>query len=196
LELAIDGSATYVAFLRGINVGGHKPLKMVDLRAAFEGMGFQNVRTVLASGNVVFDAAAVGAAPDGAGAPEELAALGAHIEAGLNQVFGYPIAVAVRRVADIERLVASDPFKGVATTPESRLYVTFFAHPVENGTRISPERRESGLGIVRVTPGEVLSAITLSPGWGTTELMAFLEKEFGPGVTTRNWNTVLRIVGG
>jgi uncharacterized protein (DUF1697 family) len=138
----------------------------------------------------------VGAAPDGAGAPEELAALGAHIEAGLNQVFGYPIAVAVRRVADIERLVASDPFKGVATTPESRLYVTFFAHPVENGTRISPERRESGLGIVRVTPGEVLSAITLSPGWGTTELMAFLEKEFGPGVTTRNWNTVLRIVGG
>ncbi len=105
--------------------------------------------------------------------------------------FGYPVAVAVRRVADLERLVATDPFAGVAITPESRLYVTFFAHPVENGTRISPDRRESDLGIVRVTPGEVLSAITLSPGWGTTELMAFLEKEFGPGVTTRNWNTVI-----
>jgi uncharacterized protein (DUF1697 family) len=196
LELAIDGSATYVAFLRGINVGGRKPLKMVALRAAFEGMGFQKVRTVLASGNVVFDAAAVGAAADGAGATDERAVLGARIESGLNQAFGYPGAVAVRRVADLERQVAADPFAGVAITPESRLYITFLAQPVENGTRISPERRESGLGIVRVTPGEVLSAITLSPGWGTTELMAFLEKEFGPGVTTRNWNTVTKIVGG
>jgi uncharacterized protein (DUF1697 family) len=198
----------YVAFLRGINVGGHKPLKMADLRMGFEGLGFQNVRTVLASGNVVFDAAAVGAAPDGAGASfadgappsagatNELAALRASIEAGLNRVFGYPVGVAVRRVADLERLVASDPFKGVAITPESRLYVTFFAHPVENGTRISPERRESDLRIVRVTPGEVLSAITLSQRWGTTQLMAHLEKEFGPGVTTRNWNTVVKIVGG
>jgi uncharacterized protein (DUF1697 family) len=187
---------TYAAFLRGINVGGHKPLKMADLRAAVEGMGFQNVRTVLASGNVVFDAAAVGAVPEGAGAPKELAALGARIEAGLNQVFGYPVAVAVRRMADLERLIATDPFAGVAITPETRLNITFLARPVENGTRISPDQRESDLEIVRVTPGEVLSAITLSPGWGTTELMAFLEKEFGPGVTTRNWNTVLRIVGG
>jgi uncharacterized protein (DUF1697 family) len=187
---------TYVAFLRGINVGGHKPLNMADVRAALERMGFQNVRTVLASGNVLFDAADLGAAPDGAGVPKELSALGARIEAGLNQVFGYPISVAVRRVADLERLVASDPFKGVAITPESRLYVTFFAHPVENGTRISPDKRESDLEIVRVTPGEVLSAITLSPGWGTTQLMAHLEKVFGPGVTTRNWNTVIRIVGG
>ncbi len=191
-----DGALRYVAFLRGINVGGHKPLKMADLHTGFEGLGFQNVRTVLASGNVVFDAAPAGAAADGAGATDERAALGARIEAGLNQVFGYPVAVAIRRVADLERLVASDPFKGVAITPESRLYVTFFAHPVENGTRISPERRESDLRIVRVTPGEVLSAITLSPGWGTTQLMAHLEKEFGPGVTTRNWNTVIRIVGG
>jgi uncharacterized protein (DUF1697 family) len=179
LELAIDGSATYVAFLRGINVGGRKPLKMVALRAAFEGMGFQKVRTVLASGNVVFDAAAVGAAADGAGATDERAVLGARIESGLNQAFGYPVAVAMRRVADLERVVATDPFAGVAITPETRLYITFLAQPVENGTRISHERRESDLRIVRVTPGEVLSAITLSPGWGTTQLMATVTKIVG-----------------
>ena len=176
----------YVAFLRGVNVGGHRPLKMPGLRAAFEGMGFRNVRTVLAGGNVVFDP----------GGQEEPAALGARIEVDLNLVFGYPIAVAVRRVADLERLIASDPFRGVALTPETRLYVTFLAHPVKNGNRARPDRRESDLKIVQVAPGEVLSAITLSPGRSTTELMAFLEKEFGPGVTTRNWNTVTKIAGG
>ncbi len=179
----------YAAFLRGINVGGHKPLRMADLRTAFERMGFQSVKTVLASGNVVFD--------DGEDDPgeEHVAALTARIEAELGRFFGYPIAVAVRRVADLQCLVASDPFKGVAATPDTRLYVTFLSHPVGNGTSIRPGKREADLRLVQVTPGEVLSAITLSPGWGTTEMMASLEKEFGPGVTTRNWNTITRIGG-
>jgi uncharacterized protein (DUF1697 family) len=180
----------YVAFLRGINVGGHKPLKMADLRAAFQGLGFQEVRTVLASGNVVFDTA-----PTGGAREEEIAALGARIEAGLGQVFGYTVRLAVRRLSDLERLAASDPFKSLAVTPDTRLYATFLSHPVKNGTRISPDWRVANLRLALITPGEVLSAIRLSPGWGTTELMAFLEKEFGPGVTTRNWNTVTRIIG-
>jgi uncharacterized protein (DUF1697 family) len=45
----------YAAFLRGINVGGRKPVKMEDLRKAFAALGFQNVKTMLASGNVLFD---------------------------------------------------------------------------------------------------------------------------------------------
>src|SRR4029077_19756102 len=48
--------ARYVAFLRGINVGGNRVLKMDDLRKAFESLGFKDVKTVLASGNVMFDA--------------------------------------------------------------------------------------------------------------------------------------------
>lgn len=46
---------SYVAFLRGINVGGHAVIRMSELQRAFEGLGFENVRTVLASGNVIFD---------------------------------------------------------------------------------------------------------------------------------------------
>ena len=45
----------YIAFLRGINVGGHKPIKMEALAKAFASLGFQNVKTVLASGNVLFE---------------------------------------------------------------------------------------------------------------------------------------------
>jgi uncharacterized protein (DUF1697 family) len=178
----------YVAFLRGINVGGNRPVKMTDLQATFEGMGFQNVRTVLAGGNVVFDAAPV----------DDPVALGARIEAGLCEVFGYPIAIALRSMADLEGLVASDPFKELARTRDTRLYVTFLSRPVEKRTGINPETRKGGGSdprLVLVAPGEVLSAITLSPGRGTTELMGFLEGEFGRVVTTRNWNTVVKIVG-
>lgn len=50
-----NDSHQYVAFLRGINVGGHGLIKMIDLKKAFEKMGFENVRTLLASGNVVFE---------------------------------------------------------------------------------------------------------------------------------------------
>ena len=183
----------HVAFLRGINVGGHKPLKMADVRTAFEGMGFEDVRTVQASGNVIFEAGGEGDADS----------VAARIEAQLERVFGYSIGVAVRPLADLERLVASDRFRGVAVTPETRLYVTFLSHPAKNGTRIGPDssfdRRHDTAGgnvrLVDVTAGEVLTAITLSPRWGSTELMAWVEKEFGTDMTTRNWNTIVKIVG-
>ena len=178
----------YVAFLRGINVGGRKPLKMADLRAAFEAMGFQNVKTVLASGNVVFETL------PGADLPDNALDLAAHIEQRLQQVFGYPIAVALRTVADLQRLVDSDPFKGVAITPDTRLYVTFLADPAKSRSDFTYDAPEGDLRIVRVAPGEVCSVLTLSPARGTTKLMALLEKEFGGGVTTRNWNTVGKVL--
>ena len=184
----------YVALLRGVNVGGHKPLKMADLRKAFDDMGFANVLTVQASGNVLFDAA-------GTEAAEDIHRLAARIEEGLGRIFGSSIAVIVRPFAEIERLVASDPFKGVAIGPDTRLYVTFLSPPAGSGTGISPEDSSRGIadaarGNVRrvdATAGHVLTVITVSPRWGTTELMAWLEREYGAGITTRNWNTIAKI---
>jgi uncharacterized protein (DUF1697 family) len=180
----------FAAFLRGVNVGGHRTLKMADLRAAFERMGFENVHTIQASGNVVFESGA-GDEP----APTE------RIEAELERLLGYPIKVLVRRVDDLVSLVQSDPFGGVAVAPDTKLYVTFLSLPVESGTERGQERTEGlptnpepGLVLVRVTAEEVLSAVTVSRGFGTPELMTFLEKAFGPSVTTRNWNTIRKIV--
>ena len=183
-----------VAFLRGINVGGHTSLRMADLRAAFEDMGFEDVRTVQASGNVVFDA----------GGEETTGAVAERIEIELEKVLSYPIGVAVRELTDVERLVASDPFRRVAITPETRLYVTFLCHPATKGTSIRPEKSfgrgpdaaGGNVRLVDVGADQVLTAISLSPEGGTTELMAWLEKQFGPVVTTRNWNTIVKIIGG
>jgi len=174
----------YVAFPRGINVGGHKPVKMADLHATFVAMGFHNVKTVLVSGNVIFET------PPGAGLPGNVLDLAAHIEQRLKQVFGYSIAVALRTVANLQRLVDSDPFKGVAIAPDTRLYVTFLSDPAKSRPDFTYSAPGGDLRIVRVGPGEVCSVLTLSPARGTTDLMALLEKEFGGGVTTRNWNTV------
>jgi uncharacterized protein (DUF1697 family) len=195
----------YVAFLRGINVGGHRPVKMAELRAVFEGSGFAGVRTVQASGNVVFQAA-----------DDDVEAVALRVEEALEQAFGsggaararpanhFRAGVIVRPLSDLQRLVAAEPFAGVPIEPATRLYVTFLSPPVKSGTGIGPGRSsvQSGppahpkVSLVEIREGEVLTAITLEADWGTTDLMAWLEKEFGPAVTTRNWSTILKTVTG
>ena len=174
----------YVAFLRGINVGGHKSVKMADLRTAFEAMGFRNVRTVLASGNVVFEASPPASSEEAA----------ARIAEGLEQTFGYPVSVTVRTRGDLRRLVDSDPFNGVTRTPDTRLYITFLSQPAKSRPDFAYESPRGGLTIRRISPGEVAGMVILSPGHGTTELMALLDKEFGAAITTRSWDTIEKVM--
>jgi uncharacterized protein (DUF1697 family) len=215
----------FAAFLRGINVGGRKAVKMAELRAAFEMMGLERVETVLASGNVLFEVpagvasagvASAGVAPAWAvpgaagwrgavatpqeAAPEDMPAdvraLAVCIETRLQRVVGYPIPVLVRELGALRRLGDSDPFKGVAVDADTRLYVTFISDPGTGRPDFAYVAPEGGLTIERVSPGEVCSVVVLSPTRKTADLMALLEREFGPGITTRNWNTVAKILGG
>lgn len=174
----------YVAFLRGINVGGHKSVKMADLRTAFEAMGFQNVRTVLASGNVVF----------GAARPASSEEATARIAQELQQTLGHAVSVTVRTMGDLRHLVDSDPFKDVTLTPDTRLYITFLSQPVKSRPDFAYESPEGDLTIRRISPGEVAGMVVLSSGHGTTELMALLDKQFGAAVTTRNWDTINKVM--
>jgi len=174
---------SYVAFLRGINVGGNKPIRMTDLQKAFESLRFTNVKTVLASGNVLFDAP-----------PAKPAALTAPIEKELKQAFGTEIPVLVRTLKDLQRLVAANPFQGVAVTPQTRLYVTFLCEKPKGTLKIPYTSPDKTFRILRVTTSEVCSVVTLSPEHGTLDLMGFLEKQFGKRITTRNWNTLIRLL--
>jgi uncharacterized protein (DUF1697 family) len=170
-----------IAFLRGINVGGHKKIPMAALKAAFEALGFVNVRTVLASGNVVFSA------PSGGPDLEEA------IARGLAQAFGFPVPVILRTVKQLGAMLVSDPFKAAPSGPDVRLYVTFLPKraPARPPARL-PEP-PAGMRIVRVDPGEVYSVVRLSKGVGTPDLLAFLERTVGRDVTTRNWQTVTKL---
>jgi uncharacterized protein (DUF1697 family) len=174
----------YVAFLRGINVGGHAVVKMTDLRAAFAKMGFEDVRTVLASGNVVFAAPAA-----------DEPSLSRKIASGLKTLLQSDVSVALRSLDDLARLRAADPFRGIRMTPDIRLYVTFRAQPAAASPAALPAViPQGGFRVVSATATEVFSVLDLSLGTGTPEAMGLIEKAFGANVTTRNWNTVLKML--
>ena len=146
-------------------------------------MGFENVETVLASGNVVFEA------------PGKNPNIDLKVGRGLEKAFGFPVKVVLRTVRELRTIVDSEPFKGIPSGPGVKLYVTFLAQRTLGRSRLSVPASVKGVRIVRVTPGEIFSAVTLSPGVGTPELMAFLEKAVGSEVTTRNWQTVTKLAG-
>jgi uncharacterized protein (DUF1697 family) len=172
-------NTTYAAFLRGINVGG-KMVKMATLREMFENLGYIEVKTLLNSGNVVFTAKNNGK-------------LRETIEKNLEKTFGFPIDTIVRNMEEIKTLISSDPFKGITVTPKTRLYITFLANPSTSTLKIPYESPEKDFRILQVTDTEICSVLDLSLGTGTTDAMNIIEKEFGKKVTTRNWNTILKI---
>ena len=104
---------TYVAFLRGINVGGHNRMKMDALGDLVESLGYEDVRTYIQSGNVVFETAE---ADDRALADE--------IAAAIDDEFGYDLTVMVRTRDELEAVVAGQPFD-VTEEEGIRHYVTF-----------------------------------------------------------------------
>jgi uncharacterized protein (DUF1697 family) len=175
----------FVAFLRGINVGGNKLIKMEDLKKCFAAIGFKNVKTILASGNVLFESS---------DADED--ALAKKIADKLKAELGHDAGIQIRSIDEIQKLADREPFKKIKVTPETRLYLTFLPEKSKSKLKIPYTNAEGDLKILEVTHREVCCTISLSPGRGTTELMGFLEKEFGKNITTRNWNTVGKILKG
>ncbi len=172
----------YAAFLRGINVGGHTLIKMEDLRKAFESLGFQNVKTVLASGNVLF-----------ASSQKNTTLLSQIISQKLSETSGHEIMVTVRSLSDLKALEARQPFKDIANTPGTRSFVTFIS---ENTKYRGPPDLPApeGYKILNVSDGMICSILYEQPGIGAAELMSAIEKQFGKSVTTRSWNTISRML--
>lgn len=105
---------TYVAFLRGI-MPTNPNMKGEKLKSTFESLGFKNVATVIASGNVVFETASTDAA-----------SLEAKIEKALPAKLGFSSTTIVRSREELERLVKQNPFKGIPDEKPNYLVVTFF----------------------------------------------------------------------
>ena len=129
------------------------------------------------------------------GSQSEIIALTREITDLLQEAFSQEIPVILRSMDDLVNIPVSNPFKGVEVTPDTRLYVTFFAendkiHAIPKPGLLIPK----GIRILQVTDREVFSSVDLSHGKGTPDLMKLLEHEWGSGITTRNWNTIQKIV--
>jgi uncharacterized protein (DUF1697 family) len=170
----------YVAFLRGINVGGNVLIKMNDLKKVFESGGFENVKTVLASGNVMFESSS-----------NDYEAVTAKIEALLKKKWKREIPVFVRTVDELRKMADGRPFKGVDITPQTKRYVTFL-YEMSRGLKI-PEL-PANMKITRMKDDAVFTVVEVSPEINSPDAMEALNKALGPKITARNWNTVERIL--
>ena len=180
----LNSNFHYIAFLRGINVGGNTLITMADLKNSFKKMGLKNVRTFLTSGNVVFESE-----------QKETAVIIKEIESGLKVVFNRDINVILRSLDDLKKLQLSEPFKGITVTPSIRLYITFLSEKSRPGTIALPYTSpQKEFSILHATALEIFSVIDLSKGKGTPDVMNILKNEYGSNITTRNWNTILKVL--
>ena len=162
----------YVAFLRGVS-----PMnaRMPELKACFESAGFSGVRTLLSSGNVVFDAR-----------PSSLAALERRCERAMESGLGRSFATFVRSTAHLQGLLQPDRFAAYELPASAKAVITFLRRPVALSLELP--LRHHGASILQVTPTEVLSAYV--PGPQGPVFMSLLERTFGKDITTRTRDTV------
>ncbi|GGM11315.1 hypothetical protein GCM10010129_64160 [Streptomyces fumigatiscleroticus] len=173
----------YAALLRGINVGGSRKVPMAELRALVEGLGHTRVRTHLQSGQAVFTA--------GHGDEESLAA---ELTRAIEQRFGFAVDVIVRDHAYLRAVAEACPFS--AAEPAARqLHVTYFSAP-------AGEERFAGVDRAAHLPeefrlGDRALYLYAPDGLGRSKLAEQLAKprvNKGLIATTRNWNTVTKLV--
>ena len=165
----------YAAFLRGVS-----PMntKMPELKRAFEVAGFTGVRTVLSSGNVVFSAP-----------PASAAALERNAEAAMEKHLGDPYLTIVRPIDALRRMLARDPYKSFRLKPGSKRVVTFLRGKPEAGLALPIELHDAR--ILCRKGGEVFSAYVPSPRGPV--FMTLIEKTLGKDLTTRTWETVMKV---
>lgn len=169
----------YVALLRGINLG-KRSVKMDALRKLFEDMGYENVRTLQAAGNVIFHTSA-----------KDAKKLRTAIEAQFAEAFGFGSDVVVRSAADIAALVKAAPFKKVKVAEGVRMHITFLNDGAKGKPKLPYSDPDGGFDVYASTAGHL--ACVVYPKASSLDLMDFLGKEYGDEATTRTWSTVQKI---
>lgn len=172
-------SQRHVALLRGINVGRAKRIAMADLRELFVDLGFDEVRTLLNSGNVVFTASRA--------APSRISA---QIEKALVDRIGISSRVTVLPGSELTMIVASNPLLDIAEDP-SRLLVAFLATTGHRARLESLTREDWSPGALAL--GERVAWLWCPDGILGSRLPDAIGRLLGDAVTTRNWSTVLKL---
>lgn len=173
---------TITGFLRGINVGGHHKVPMAELRDKLTEIGCDNVRTLLNSGNFVFEAKKT-----------NIQDLEHRIEGFLSESFGFPIPVILRNRNEISDLVDENPFVTINVHKNIRLYVSFLKNTPEIELSTPYFSDDKTYKIISIQNKTILSVLDLRIT-NTPKGMDDLEKLFGKNITTRNWNTVKKVV--
>jgi uncharacterized protein (DUF1697 family) len=153
-------------------------LKMPVLQAALEEDGFTDVKTLLSSGNAVFS-----------GRRASDTAIEKRVVATIEKNVGKTFGVIVRSIDELSALIAAEPYGAFRLPAGSKRVVTFLRKEPEKKLKLPPER--DGARIWTVRGREALSSYVRNDKGPV--FMALIEKTFGKDVTTRTWDTVLKV---
>ena len=169
---------TYVAMLRGINVGAGKIVKMERLRVSFEALGFDGVRTYVQSGNVVFETE-----------QKPSTELSRKIEEKIQRGFGFTVPVLLKTLKEMEQIVSNNPLVKEKGIDHSKLHVTFLSDAPPNTAVKVLEPLATDRERFRILNREIY--LYCPDGYGRTKLSNnAIEKKLSVVATTRNWRTV------
>jgi uncharacterized protein (DUF1697 family) len=162
----------YAAFLRGVSPSN---AKMPELKHCFEQAGFTNVKTVISSGNVVFDA------PKTSNKTLENKA-----QAAMLKHLGRSFRTIVRSASELQALIAADPFSAHAFPVQAKRVVTFFPEPPQSVIDLPFE--SEGAQLLCVLSSELFTVYVAHPKGPV--FMTLIERSFGKDQTTRTWETL------
>jgi uncharacterized protein (DUF1697 family) len=170
--------STYISLLRGINVGAQKRLSMETLREIYNELGFDNIRTYVQSGNVIFESM-----------EQNRSDLTDRIESQIEYTCGYHVEVFIRQADEIQRILTSNPFLTDRNEDPAKLHMTFYyqapALPMLN--KLTAPRGTTD----EFALAEMAVYLFCPNGYGKSKLSnSFFERKLGILATTRNWNTV------
>lgn len=170
----------YVAFLRGINVGGKNKIKMEILREMFAARGFENVKTYINSGNVIFETAEA-----------DDKKLAAKIEKAIEKEFSLNIRVMVRTIDEIGDIIKNNPFDGQFTSDKD-LHVLFLDEELaaEKRKLLLSNNNENEMFAVRNREIFCLLRVGFSDSLLGKD---YIGKKLKVPATARNWRTVNKV---
>ncbi len=172
---------TYIALLRGINVSGQKIIRMADLKAHLEELGWEGIQTYIQSGNIVFRSVE--------GNPRQLAH---KIKQKLQDKYGLDVPTLVLEPHELMDIIRNNPFTRDPATQQDRLYVTFlFDMPLADLTRKLQELKQPNEQF-KIEDKVIYLYYTEGYGRAVMNNNAF-EKRLKVEATSRNWKTINKL---
>ncbi len=173
---------TYITILRGINVSGHKLIKMEALRTMFNDMKFENVETYIQSGNIVFKTIQA-----------KCNNLEKNISKKIVDEFKFEVPVLVKTLQEMAEVVKYNPFIGKGKIDETKLHITFLSQEPEKS---NIDKIENGAyANDKFVLTEKIVYLLCPSGYGNTKLNNnFFEKKLNVTATTRNWKTTKELL--
>ncbi|MBU3144922.1 DUF1697 domain-containing protein [Clostridium sp. CF012] len=173
----------YIAFLRGINVGGQKKIKMLDLKVMFEALNFINVKTYIQSGNVSFDYGTT-----------DTIELSNVIEKKISETFGFLVKAIIRTEDELRNIVNNNPFTKQENIELDKVYITLMVDiPQPSTVSLLDMKKEENEKFIIIS-SEIY--VYCPNGYGRTKLNNnMFEKKLKTDATTRGLKTLNNILG-